>query len=105
MRAIKARSGLDKRVHDLLCAHHVRHKTYPMGTHGPDVYITDRNLYVYLHGCFWHGCEAHCKVPKTNSAFWAQKIYRNMERDHRLFPGSIIVWEHEVEAGHFDGLF
>ncbi|GAA3051842.1 hypothetical protein GCM10010448_38740 [Streptomyces glomeratus] len=57
---------------------------------------------VFLDGCFWHGCPTHHTVAKRNSAFWAEKVARNKERDadtnRRLQEAGwvvIRVWEHE----------
>jgi DNA mismatch endonuclease (patch repair protein) len=40
---------------------------------------------VFVHGCFWHG-HRRCRlasVPKTNSAFWKEKLAANRDRDRR----------------------
>ncbi|MGH2953008.1 MAG: very short patch repair endonuclease [Solirubrobacterales bacterium] len=57
---------------------------------------------VFVDGCFWHGCPDHGRVPKTNSAYWADKISRNLARASRTDAalhdaGWIVVraWEHE----------
>ncbi|GGO64367.1 very short patch repair endonuclease [Nonomuraea cavernae] len=56
---------------------------------------------VFLDGCFWHGCPEHHSVAKTNSAYWAEKLRRNRERDEetdRLLGEAgwsvIRIWEH-----------
>jgi DNA mismatch endonuclease Vsr len=36
---------------------------------------------VFVNGCFWHGCPAYYRVPRTNTLYWAEKIRRNLERD------------------------
>ena len=59
-----------------------------------------------MHGCFWHG--HHCRmgqaVPKTNVAFWADKIRKNVARDRRNINalrrqgwGVAVVWECELK--------
>lgn len=50
----------------------------------PDIVLPRFKLAVFVHGCFWHG--HHCKAkrpPKTNAAYWADKIAANIERDRR----------------------
>jgi DNA mismatch endonuclease (patch repair protein) len=38
---------------------------------------------VFVDGCFWHGCP--CKyLPRTNTAFWRNKIENNKRRDRRV---------------------
>jgi DNA mismatch endonuclease (patch repair protein) len=50
----------------------------------PDLVFASRKLVIFVNGCFWHGHK--CKIghiPKSNSAFWAEKIFRNRSRDAR----------------------
>lgn len=70
-------------------------------------------LYVFLDGCFWHGCPEHYVEPKTRVDFWRNKIRQNQQRDidtvtrlEGLGARVMRVWEHtdpqtaadEVEA-------
>lgn len=51
----------------------------------PDVVLPKYNAVVFVHGCFWHG-HPRCKfavVPKSNVAFWKEKLASNRERDRR----------------------
>ena len=50
----------------------------------PDVAFVGRRVAVFVHGCFWHGCP-HCSPvrPRTNAAFWNDKIDANQRRDKR----------------------
>lgn len=51
----------------------------------PDIWITERDIPVFVHGCFWHRHEG-CKkatTPKKNREFWIDKFQRNKERDER----------------------
>lgn len=44
-----------------------------------------RGWAVFVHGCFWHG-HPGCRLatsPKTNRAFWTEKIAANRKRDAR----------------------
>jgi len=51
----------------------------------PDIVNRSQRWAIFVHGCFWHGHEG-CTLftrPKTNRAFWSQKIVANRERDAR----------------------
>lgn len=63
----------------------------------PDIVLRKYRTCIFINGCFWHGHKVTespvqdsgltiqssecCKIPKTNTAFWVEKIRRNMERD------------------------
>jgi DNA mismatch endonuclease (patch repair protein) len=49
----------------------------------PDVVFTRQKLAVFVDGCFWHRCGSHGRMPKSNQAYWAPKLARNVERDRR----------------------
>lgn len=49
----------------------------------PDIVIPDRNIAIFIDGCFWHGCPSHRTTPKSNSAWWAAKLTANLARDNR----------------------
>jgi DNA mismatch endonuclease (patch repair protein) len=49
----------------------------------PDIFFPKAKVAVFAQGCYWHG-HADCggfKPPKTNTAFWVNKILSNKERD------------------------
>jgi DNA mismatch endonuclease (patch repair protein) len=46
-----------------------------------DIAFPRLHLAVFIDGCFWHGCPKHGTLPKTNAAFWLNKITGNMARD------------------------
>lgn len=67
-----------------------------------DIAFTRRRVAVFLDGCFWHGCPLHGTDPRSNSAWWAQKIAANRARDrdtdHHLTELGwqvVRIWEHE----------
>lgn len=70
----------------------------------PDfVFEGRRKVAVFVNGCFFHGCPAHFKMPKSNVAFWRRKIRANVDRDRRsvreLQAGAwkvLSFWECEV---------
>lgn len=73
----------------------------------PDIVLPRYRTVVFVHGCFWHqhpGCRKST-IPKTNSAYWNQKLKKNVERDRTnrlklLAMGwkVVIVWECEIYA-------
>ena len=72
----------------------------------PDFVFRDRKVAVFVDGCFWHGCEKHSRVPKSNIEYWRLKIRRNRLRDSRtrrllISEGwkVIRVWEHDAKSG------
>ena len=52
----------------------------------PDVVLRKYRACIFVNGCFWHGHEGcpYYRVPKTNTAFWTEKVRRNRERDERV---------------------
>jgi DNA mismatch endonuclease (patch repair protein) len=72
----------------------------------PDIVFHKHKLAVFVHGCFWHGCPTctRNRTPATNSAYWAEKLKGNRERDDRnkakleeLGWRVLVLWECEVE--------
>lgn len=66
-----------------------------------DIVFTRVGLYVFVDGCFWHGCPQHFTMPKTRREFWSEKIYGNRIRDEdtdrRLRDVGLVslrLWEH-----------
>ena len=69
----------------------------------PDFIFPRLRVAVFVDGCFWHGCPDHGTQPKSNAAWWAEKIRSNMKRDRdtdsRLAVEGwtlIRIWEHEA---------
>lgn len=67
-----------------------------------DIVFPRAKIAIFINGCYWHGCYKHYKEPKTNTAYWSQKIKRNVERDSETYArlrkaGWLVikVWEHE----------
>lgn len=68
----------------------------------PDVVFARARVALFVDGCFWHACPAHGTQPGRNTAYWAPKLVRNVERDRRVTEalegdGWVVVrvWEHE----------
>jgi DNA mismatch endonuclease (patch repair protein) len=71
----------------------------------PDIAFIGLRVVIFVHGCFWHGhnCPAGIKKPKTNSAYWREKIKRNILRDAKHLAAleaagwrSLVVWSCEI---------
>jgi DNA mismatch endonuclease (patch repair protein) len=67
----------------------------------PDFFFPEREVAVFIDGCFWHGCPKCGHYPKTRKSFWKTKILRNKDRDRKasrkLRRNGIKVlriWEH-----------
>lgn len=69
----------------------------------PDIVLKKYRAVIFIDSCFWHGCERHCRVPSTRTAYWKQKIHRNIARDkevtmhYREIDWKIFrIWEHQL---------
>lgn len=90
-----------------LFAHGLRYRLhYAVGTTKVDVAFPSDKKAVNVNGCFWHqhGNCIEASKPKTNSAFWSEKLQKNVERDRRnlrkirrLGWKVMTVWECELE--------
>lgn len=67
----------------------------------PDIVFEKRRVAVFIDGCYWHCCPDHGTSPRVNSAYWSDKLARNVERDERVSRALeeagwtvIRVWEH-----------
>lgn len=70
-----------------------------------DIAFTRRKVAVFVDGCFWHGCPEHGVRPRSNSAWWREKLAANRARDRdtdRLLDEAgwmvVRIWEHECLA-------
>ena len=50
----------------------------------PDFVDKKNKTVVFIDGCFWHKCSKHFKRPKTNMAYWDEKIRKNVIRDKKV---------------------
>jgi DNA mismatch endonuclease (patch repair protein) len=71
----------------------------------PDIAYIGKKKAIFIHGCFWHGhaCKRGARAPKTNAAYWREKIAKNRARDekHRAAYAAmgwdvLTVWECEM---------
>ena len=79
----------------------------------PDFVFPNRQLVVFIDGCFWHGCPKCCRMPEENADYWRNKIEHNALRDRSVTrrlrrDGWRVVrlWEHDLrrDRRHVDRL-
>jgi DNA mismatch endonuclease (patch repair protein) len=80
----------------------------------PDLVLKRYNTVIFVHGCFWHGCQKCRKAkirPKANADYWNKKLDGNLQRDKenikalkRLGWRVLIIWEHETKVKDNDAL-
>ena len=70
----------------------------------PDFIFPKFKIAVFVDGCFWHGCPRCYNEPKSNRAFWRQKIATNRKRDSAVNSALrksgwqvLRVWQHELK--------
>ncbi|MCU7933922.1 MAG: very short patch repair endonuclease [Candidatus Thiodiazotropha sp. (ex Dulcina madagascariensis)] len=107
MRAVKSKDTTPEMI--------VRRLTHSMGYRyrlhrkdlpgKPDLTFASRRKIIFVHGCFWHGhgCKRGCRVPKTNTEYWIEKISKNKARDashlkllRKTGWDVLVVWECET---------
>lgn len=106
MRAVKGKnSSLEMKFRRALWAAGVRgwrlHKSSMPGK--PDLIFSRSRVVVFIDSCFWHGCPAHLRMPKSNLDYWEAKIARNRARDRsatrelKSHGWSVLrFWEHDI---------
>lgn len=101
-RDTKPELRLRRALHALGLRYRVCARPLPDVRRTVDVIFRPTKVAVEVRGCFWHGCPTHYRAPAANSTYWAEKVDRNMRRDHdtaqRLHEAGWIlevVWEHE----------
>jgi len=73
-----------------------------MAKRSVDIAFPKQRVAIFVDGCFWHGCKLHFVTPKSNTAWWLEKLQANVIRDfdtdaHLAGLGwqVIRIWEHE----------
>ena len=69
----------------------------------PDFVFPTLRVAVFVHGCFWHQCPIHGRIPKGNQVYWATKLACNHSRDREVSSSLrkrgwrvLILWEHDL---------
>lgn len=50
----------------------------------PDFVFTRRKVAVFIDGDFWHGNPRRFRIPKSNAAYWQEKVAGNRRRDRQV---------------------
>ncbi|GAA2507192.1 very short patch repair endonuclease [Streptomyces gobitricini] len=101
--------SLRKLLYERGARYRVSYRPLPGLRRTADVAFPGARVAVFVDGCFWHGCEEHCRWPGTNEEFWKRKIDGNRARDadtNRALTEAgwtpVRVWEHEDPAAVAD---
>ncbi|WP_026118859.1 very short patch repair endonuclease [Nocardiopsis ganjiahuensis] len=104
-RDTKPEVALRRLVHAAGLRYRVAAKPLPKMRRTADLLFRPVRVAVFVDGCFWHGCPDHFVFPKTNPAYWEEKIAGNTRRDRdtdtRLQEAGWLVlrfWEHQDPA-------
>ncbi|HTD65622.1 MAG TPA: very short patch repair endonuclease [Candidatus Limnocylindria bacterium] len=107
MSSIRSRGNKDTELKliAIFRAHGIKGWRRNQRLHGkPDFVFRKQRLAVFVDGCFWHGCNRHLRMPKSNQIYWQKKIGRNVSRDRRnnktlksLGWRVIRVWQHDLK--------
>lgn len=69
----------------------------------PDFVFRAEKVAVFVDGCFWHGCGKCYRRPKSNQAYWDEKVFKNRARDRKVNRNLKTVgwevirfWEHQL---------
>lgn len=73
----------------------------------PDIVLPRYCTAVFVHGCFWHGHDCRrFSWPKTNAAFWREKISSNKKRDMQAREALaskgwnvVVIWTCSLDEG------
>ena len=94
----------EKRMHNLLKGHKIKHKMHPKIEGSPDIIIKGQNKAVFLQGCFWHKCPRCYTEPKSRKDYWIPKIQKNAQRDkisRKILKDKgfsvVSIWEHDIK--------
>jgi DNA mismatch endonuclease, patch repair protein len=70
----------------------------------PDFAFVKERVAIFVDGCFWHGCRAHSRLPKSNQEYWEKKLARNRRRDRAVTRDLkkngwhvVRLWQHELK--------
>jgi DNA mismatch endonuclease, patch repair protein len=98
MRAVKSKDTAPEMiVRRLLHSLGYRYRLHRKDLPGcPDLVFPARRKIIFVHGCFWHGhdCARGRREPKTNAAYWSNKITRNkMRHSHAIAELTSASWK------------
>lgn len=80
----KIETGPELALRALLTEAGVPFEAYPALLGSPDLVLLDKEVAVFVHGCFWHGCRLHYRAPRSRPSYWKRKLDRNVKRDRSV---------------------
>lgn len=99
----------EQKVHNWLKGNKIKHEMHPDMEGSPDIALKDRQIAVFVHGCFWHKCPKCYREPETNKDFWIPKIEKNVIKDlenkkilEKNGWKTVVLWEHEIKKNFDD---
>lgn len=107
MSAIRGtRTKLEDKVTHELWKQGVRFRKNTLNLFGkPDIAIKKYKVVIFIDSCFWHSCEQHGHIPKSNIDYWSKKLSRNKHRDIAVTShytdrrwNILRIWEHEIKS-------
>ncbi|QPA30053.1 very short patch repair endonuclease [Thermaerobacillus caldiproteolyticus] len=109
MQSVRSQSSLENLVSRELWKRGIRFRKNVKSLFGtPDIAIKKYKIVIFIDSCFWHACELHGRIPKSNQEFWRKKLERNKQRDKEVQEYYLKrkwhikrVWEHEIKK-NFD---
>jgi len=60
-------------------------------------FLVGDSLIIEYRSCFWHLCDEHGSIPKSNRDYWGPKLRKNRERDEEK-DGELRKAGYEVEV-------
>lgn len=94
----------EKIVHNYLKGNKIKHKMHPKLLGNPDIIIPEKNLAVFIHGCFWHKCSKCKLIPDGRLSYWKKKLNANAVRDRKNILALRrhkfkvkVIWEHDLK--------
>src|ERR1700679_2190736 len=76
-----------------------------------DLVFGPAKVAVYVDGCFWHSCPEHGTMPRSNEAFWQDKLGRKQQRDAAVNDAwaagvwnIVRIWKQEELVSAADGV-
>ncbi len=95
----------EKRIHNFLKGHKIKHEMHPKIAGSPDIILKDKRIAIFIHGCFWHKCPRCFNKPRTKIEYWRPKLEKNAKRDKlsiKMLRNDgwrvIRLWEHEIKS-------
>ncbi|CAG7658413.1 very short patch repair endonuclease [Paenibacillus allorhizosphaerae] len=110
MKSIRSKTKMEDKICKALWKQGLRFRRNVKDLPGkPDIAIKRYQTVVFLDSCFWHVCDIHGHIPKSNLDYWVNKLKKNKERDKKVTDDYIFnkwrvlrIWEHQVKED-FEG--